>query len=193
MVDLLLKLFEKLIELTKERQRINRAFHDDFVLPLMEQFEVVHNQYISSLQKYLGLVQKQSPIFDKNNSVFKEIHSDMIFTHSSREKLIAMSEGMEPFFKDHDLSHEPIDSLVRWLYMYMKGVPNSCGGTQWRNIARGTLMDALGKIAYEQESINGMNPQKLAENEVIKKIEVLQEIYKEAQHDYYKFKATLLN
>jgi len=39
------KLISMVIDLLKEEQRLKKSMHDDFVLPLMDQFDEVHNNY----------------------------------------------------------------------------------------------------------------------------------------------------
>ena len=114
MLDVFLKLVEKLVDLAKESQRVKRSLHDDFILPVMQQFELVHQEYISSFQAYRELAISKAPTFEKDNSVFLRLESDMIFTHASREKLRAMSEGLKLVGNKYNRSDE--DKIQNFIF-----------------------------------------------------------------------------
>lgn len=51
MLDLILKLVDRLIDLSKRNEEVNRSLVANFVQPAFETFEKVHTDYIDSLTR----------------------------------------------------------------------------------------------------------------------------------------------
>ena len=56
MLELVEKIISKDIEIIREHKRRQRGLFDDFILPLMQQFEGLHNKFISTLKLYVDLI-----------------------------------------------------------------------------------------------------------------------------------------
>jgi len=192
MLDLFLKLLEKLLDLAKESQRVKRLLHDDFILPVMQQFEHVHQEYISSFQVYRELATSQSPAFKTDNPVFSKLESDMIFTHASREKLVAMSEGLMPFRNKYGWSDE--DKIGRFIWSmleYIQSISDSARD-RYSNAPRENILESLRRIAAGDRFHEGMSPSQEAEREILEKMWKMQDLYSDIQHVYQQARTDLL-
>lgn len=195
MLDLLLKLIEKLIEFSKERQRVTRSLHDDFLLPLMQQFENVQQEYISTLQNYRELISSNADNFNEDNPVFSKLESDMIYTHLSRGKLAAMLEGLVPMIDSYNFGDEffYIDRFISAMDRYIRFI-TSTAGEYYRNFPREDLLQTLHKISIgESDSFyKDLTPTQQADIEVLDKIKEMQQLYTSIQHSYQKAKKVML-
>lgn len=193
MLDLFLKLIEKLVDLAKEKQRIRRSFHDNFVFPFMKQFENVHQEYISSFQTYRKLITEEAPTFTKNNGVFEKLESDMIYSHSSREKLMAMSDGIRSLVIKYNWSGEDkIGIFILSLSEYIESISDSAGD-RYRNAPRGSLLELLRDIAVDNWHREGGTPSQDAEKEILEKMREMQDLYSNIQNTYQQAKTEMLN
>lgn len=184
MLDLFLKLIERLVDLAKESQRVKRSLHDDFIIPVMQQFEHVHQEYISSFQAYRELVTSNVPTFKEDNPVFSKLESDMIFTHASREKLRAMSKGLMLVCNGYNRSDkDKIRSFIWLICEYIDSISDSAGG-QSLNQARGSILETLHHIAARDKTYKVMTPSEEAEREILKKMWEMQDLYANIQRVY---------
>ena len=192
MLDLFLKLVEKLVDLAKESQRIRRALHDDFVSPVMQQYEIVHKEYISSFQVYRQLSTSNAPDFKNDNPVFSKLESDMIFSHASMKKLMAMSKGLSPFQEKYNWFNE--DKIRRFIWSmleYVQSISDSARD-RYSNAPRGNILDSLNRIAAGDRFHEGMSPAQEAEREVLEKMWEMQDLYSHIQSTYQAVRAELL-
>jgi len=190
MLDLFIKLIEKLVELAKEKKRLKRSLHDDYVLPLMQQFENVHQEYITSFQEYREIIVAESPNFSKTNGVFAKLKSDMIFSHSSRKKLMAMSEGMIPN-KCNYPGEDSIDRFIWIVFDYVHSISDSTSNRD-SNLPRRSLLEALQDIVAGNRLHEELTPSQEAEREVLEKMWDMQKLYTDVQYAYQEAKKDLL-
>ena len=192
MLDLFIKLVNKLIEVAKERQRIKKSFHDDFMIPIINQFEAVHKEYISSFKNYRDLVSEQSPNLDKNNNVFLKLESDMIFSYESRVKLAAMCQGLNPFLERmYSPNPDNIEQFFRSLASYINNISDA-GRFRYDNQPRESMLTVLEQIVSGEYNHPNMSPSQLAERTILEKMWEMQDIYSNIQYNYQRAKTDIL-
>ncbi len=195
MLDLFIRLMDKLIVLAKEWQREKRLLHDDFILPLMQQFEIVHKEYISSFMSYRDLINTEAPNFTNKNPVFNKLDADMIFTHSSRDKLFSMSKNIDllrnPNHADKMYEEDnKIGIFILHVHWYVAAISDSF--LRNFNAPRMSLVETLSKIASGNRDHKGMSPSQEAEKEVSEKMWEMQDMYSEIQDAYQEARVELL-
>jgi hypothetical protein len=87
MLDLLLKLIDRLIALAKKRSEINRELFNDFVQPAFQTFEIVHADYIESLTRYSARLADKTFGLNLDHPVFRDIELDSLKSEHLRTKL----------------------------------------------------------------------------------------------------------
>lgn len=73
MLDLFLKLIEKLIDLVKQRQQLNRATFDELASPAMASMEAVHDDYVKTFSEYRAILKDKHIPLDDEHPVFDKI------------------------------------------------------------------------------------------------------------------------
>jgi hypothetical protein len=86
-IDLLLKLVDRLIDLAKRHEEVNRAFFVNFIQPAFQTFEIVHGDYIDSMVRYTARLADKTLKMDLNHPVFADIELDALKTDHLRTKL----------------------------------------------------------------------------------------------------------
>lgn len=210
MIELFLKLMEKLVELAREKKKANRSLHDDFVLPLMKQYEELHNQYVSTFQEYGSLINAELPEFTVNNHVFAKIKSDILWSHTNREKLWAMSSPLinsQASLRSLAPPNDKLERFIYHLYHYIISVHDMAEESEMSNIQRYGLLESLKIIAdnqnlslrqidFSHNSLEGLEKMTLkqeAENQVLQRIEEMQRHYRNIQKAYQEAKLDLLS
>lgn len=87
MLDLVLRLLDRLIELAKRKEEVNRAAFSNFVQPLFQAFEAVHGDYVDSLVGYRRRFDDLSLKMDIDHPVFEDIHLQSLKSEHLRIKL----------------------------------------------------------------------------------------------------------
>lgn len=87
MTDLLFRLIDRAIDLAKRRERQRSDFYKNFVEPTWRDFEAVHQNYLSTFQRYAELVADTKIHFDQSHSVFRAIELDSLLSDAMRSKL----------------------------------------------------------------------------------------------------------
>jgi hypothetical protein len=76
MLDLFLKLIDRLIDLAKRRQEINKASFTDFVAPAMADLEAVQKDYLDSFRRYRDLLEDKKIPLTIDHPVLEAIRKD---------------------------------------------------------------------------------------------------------------------
>lgn len=61
--------------------------YEKFLEPAMDDFEKVHDNYLQSMKSYLRLIKENNEPFNEDNSIFKILIEDSLFSGNLREKL----------------------------------------------------------------------------------------------------------
>jgi hypothetical protein len=86
-IDLLLKLVDRLIDLARRREEVNRGLFVNFIQPAFQTFELIHADYIDSLVRYRSRLADETQIMDLSHPVFSEIELDALKTDHLRTRL----------------------------------------------------------------------------------------------------------
>jgi hypothetical protein len=87
MLDLILKLIDRLIALAKKREEVNRGMFVDFVQPAFQTFETVHADYIDSMTRYMARLEDRAFKMTTDHPVFRDIEMDSLKSEHLRTKL----------------------------------------------------------------------------------------------------------
>jgi hypothetical protein len=87
MIDLVLRLIDRLIDLSKRQEQVDRALFTDFVAPAFEAFERVHTDYIKSLVRYQSRLSDPAYPIDLTHPIFDDMKLDSLKTQHLRTKL----------------------------------------------------------------------------------------------------------
>jgi hypothetical protein len=174
LIDLIDKLISRVIDLLKEEQRLKKSMHDDFVMPLMNQFDEIHKNYIRTFVRYRKTINQVDSPLNKEHPLFEEIKKDSLLSASMRVKLGALWRVID---KRNDNSGELIillKSIARYLEFAVKSpIP--------RNDVRASLTsDLLGATKEQACSV------------VEEKLEQLQGDFSRVQEKYQDLKMKLV-
>jgi hypothetical protein len=114
MLDLLLKLIDRFIDLAQRRREDNRRFFSDFVAPAMTDFEAVHKDYLDSFKKYGDLVTNESFLLNEDHPVFSAIRKDNLFSDGLRGKVKVAYASRSNWY--------PIAGLLGAMEAYLTGL-----------------------------------------------------------------------
>lgn len=116
MLDLVLKLIEKCVDLAKRREKVSAELYKNFVAPAFKDFEAVHKNYLDSFRRYRALLSDTRIQFDSSHPIFAELREDSLFSHNLRVKLRVLRL----------LRNDPIfGSLLRVMFEYLNATCNS--------------------------------------------------------------------
>ena len=87
MIDLALKLIDKLIDLGKRREEQNKNYYNNFVAPAFADFEIVYNGYLTSCRRYINLIRHPRYTLNNRHPIFKEISEDQLFSRGIKSKI----------------------------------------------------------------------------------------------------------
>jgi hypothetical protein len=110
-LELLLKLLDRWIDIKKSSQDVDRAFFADFVAPAIADFEAVHKDYLDSFRRYRDEIQNGKYDLDSFNPVFSMINQDSRSSRDLRLKLFELE-------KEHSLT--AMGGLIRSIMEYLQ-------------------------------------------------------------------------
>jgi hypothetical protein len=90
-----LAVVDRLIQLTDRREKLNRNTFTDFVVPVMADFEAVHNDYIDSFRRYLDKIGDTSIPLWMGHPVLEELQRDSLLSINLRTKALALTRMPE--------------------------------------------------------------------------------------------------
>jgi hypothetical protein len=96
MIELVLKLIEKCIELVKRREEVTAKLFDNFVNPAFHDFDLVHRNYLDSFKHYREMLMDTEPELNRAHPILSELRQDALFSEDLRAKLRALEplQGM---------------------------------------------------------------------------------------------------
>jgi hypothetical protein len=94
-MDLIFKLIEGLIQLARHREESDRKLYENFVEPVVNDFEKVHHNYLETFQNYRKMIDSESVSMDQSHPVLKQIKEDMLFSAQLRAKLKSLENHIE--------------------------------------------------------------------------------------------------
>lgn len=187
MVDLFLKLIDNLIQLGKRREEINRNTFSDFVQPIMDDFETVHNDYISSFQRYMKMLKNEDIHLTSKHPVLQEIRNDNLFSESLRSKLIELDSIID----NHVIGH--FASMVKWYLSGATTPPEHIEYEEWDGISqsrrvkfKNSLKEILSSEKTDQEK------RTLAIGAIHESVDSLQHYYGDIIREHIELKKKLL-
>jgi hypothetical protein len=87
MLDLILKLIDRCIDLAKRKEQTSRSLFTDFVAPALADFEVVHRGYVDTFRRYRQMIETSSDFTELKRKLQNEIKVDHLFSASDRAKI----------------------------------------------------------------------------------------------------------
>jgi len=94
MLDLIFRLIDRCIQLAEKRREQNRSIHQDFIEPILADFETVHADYITSFSEYRDLIFTSECPFDTDHPVITKLARDMLLRQQLRARLFAKKKLM---------------------------------------------------------------------------------------------------
>lgn len=90
MLTLVISFVDRIIQLAKQQQETDRKLNDDFLVPIVADFEKVHQNYLDSFSSYRSEIEKHSGSFDESHPVLARMQSDSLVSQNLRAKLEAL-------------------------------------------------------------------------------------------------------
>lgn len=81
-----IQVIDRLIQLVDRREKVNRAMFMDFVVPVMADFELVHQDYIESAKRYIALLEDKTVPFNDEHPIFESIRQDRLLAAHLKQK-----------------------------------------------------------------------------------------------------------
>ena len=147
LIDLIDKLISRVVDLLKEEQRIKKTMHDNFIVPLMSQFEEIHENYVQTFIKYGEIISGGDFPITKAHPVVKEIKKDSLTSNSMRVKLGALWRALEDSKDNSSELTALLEAIGRYLQFAVESpVPS--------NVARAELTaDLIGAAKEDADHI----------------------------------------
>jgi hypothetical protein len=101
MLELAIMVIDRLISLVKQRQETDRQLHDDFFVPLVADFEALHQNYLETFATYRSDIDGSAVPLSPSHPVLARISRDSLFTAQLRGRLLPLQEVKDdPVFAD---------------------------------------------------------------------------------------------
>ena len=172
-IDLIDKLISRAIDLLREEQRSKKSIYDNFVKPLTDQFDELHNDYIRTFIKYREvIIQGDARLHDKH-PLFDLIKNDSLSSDSMRVKLGALY----CVIKEEKGGSSEFKILLRGIALYLK---YSVEAPEPVNSPRDLLAALKGESKEQAVFI------------IEEKIKELQREYADFRYGYERLKITLI-
>jgi len=181
MVD---KLIDRAIGLVREHKAVRRALHDDYVAPLIAQFDEVHRNYLTTFRKYREMIATGETNFSASDPVFQEIKNDSLFSGDVRAKLGAFWQGL-----DHRDNADSITALLSAIFRYLASgtdYPFDCNAPRHSFLFE---LEHIASVAKEDEAERGNTGRGHACSVLDEAVGNLQHSYGRVQKAYQQVKA----
>lgn len=97
MLDLIIRIVDRFISLIKERECFNRSSYDDFVAPIMGDFETLHVEYLKFFEAYRARINETNFPISCDDPLIKDIKRDVLFNVDALSKLrVLKSDEKDP-------------------------------------------------------------------------------------------------
>lgn len=180
-VELLDKLISKAIDLLKEEQRAKKSLHDDFVMPLMNIFEEVHNNYIMTFINYREVIINGPYYISDKHKVIDLIKKDSLSSGAIRVKTKALLKAIEGRSNNSNQLILLLKSIARYLDVYQSEI-----GPEETGPSENTI-----RVCYLNQVLIGISKECACQaNERI--IENLQSLFFRVQVKYQNLKSELI-
>src|SRR5690242_16457465 len=90
MLDTVLKLIDRCIDLVKRREQVNRDLFNDFVEPAFADFKAVHRDYVESFRRYRTMISDEAIPLTRQHPIFQAIQSDNLYSQDLRNSVYAL-------------------------------------------------------------------------------------------------------
>jgi DNA-binding protein H-NS len=186
MIDLIVKLIEKCIQLVQQRQEANRKLYTDFVEPAISDFEKVHQNYLETFKQYREMLTSDSTPINSKHPVLQKLEQDINFSAHLRTKLTALHQ-----FKD-----DPVfGTFIMRIVQYTEGGEMSkiitLKGRRLFNTPRSATIVGLSQLFNSEQSEDEKRAQALALMDKV--IEELQWAYGQVIEEQLKLKRQTLD
>jgi len=112
MLEILMKVIDRLIQLVKERQESDKKLYEDFVVPAFSDLEKLHQNYLETFQSYRRDIEARSSPLTREHPVLNKIKQDSLYFAQLRSKLSSL----------HDFRTDPVfGSLIEQIVYYTQG------------------------------------------------------------------------
>jgi hypothetical protein len=130
LLDLILKLLDRLIDLGKHRQEVSRASFTDFVAPAMADLETVHQDYLDSFRRYRDMLENTTIPLTADHPVLRTIARDNLFSEGLRSKILELNPITD------DKVFGPFISRVKWYVSGASTPPEAVEYEPWDGISQ---------------------------------------------------------
>lgn len=86
MLEILLAVIDRLVHLVKQRQETDRQLYEDFVVPALADFEILHQNYLDTFHGYLRDIRTERKL-RPNHPVLRKIKEDSLYSEQLRARL----------------------------------------------------------------------------------------------------------
>jgi hypothetical protein len=150
MIELAMTLLDRLLAMVKQRQESDRKLHDDFLVPIVGDFEKLRQSYLDTFSAYRADLEKAADPLTADHPVLGRIARDAVFTAQLRAKLEALAEfRSDPVFADlvnAARSYVASGEMARFVLVEgQKAIPNVARQRLiegWKRIFAGDAADA---------------------------------------------------
>ncbi len=185
-LELILKLLDKLTDLLKRQQENDRAFFNDFVEPVFQDFEKLHQAYLDSFTKYRELLGKPNgSAEDLAVQLLQSIRRDTIQIDRQVAKLAELASAL-----DGDATTNFCESLICYLQhkSVIPSLPLILDGPSFRN----TSCPFIGQRALEVKDWSISTSRNSITQDVDVIVKNLQLNYQSTVREYMTLKRQLL-
>ncbi|MBN1602282.1 MAG: hypothetical protein JW915_11775 [Chitinispirillaceae bacterium] len=199
MIDIILKIIDRCIDLIKRKEEVNRDLFTDFVKPIQDDFDQVHENYMISFKKYRDMMDTVEHPVSSDSILFKSISEDSVFSYYDRAKLHLLKR-----YSNHTVFGQYIKEIRSYLILSndanpLQGVTNKIEGNPKDIYEENLRMNAprfwtINQIieAQKEQGLNKENYRDLAICKIDEMVLTLQQHHERIYQEYLNLKDKLL-
>lgn len=110
MLDLILRLIDRCIDLAKRKEQTRRNLFTDFAAPAFNDFEILHKSYLETFRSYRSMIETATNFTELKEELDKKINVDSMFSTAERSKVWEL----EKWVNDPEIG-EFILAIIRYI------------------------------------------------------------------------------
>ena len=108
-VDLIDKLVDRVIQFVNYKKESRKTLLNDYITPIYEEFEIVHDAYLTSFNEYRNFL-KEATELSPNSPILDTIEKDNLFNAKQRAKVFELTEAAQD---------EEVGGFLQSIYRYL--------------------------------------------------------------------------
>ena len=144
MLEIAISIIDRLISLFKQREENDRKLFENFVVPITDSLDKLHQDYLDSFDGYRAAICSSNISLDTNHPILLQIRKDALYKAQLRAKLEILSG-----YEDDPVFSNLVKAVARYISIGMSSRDTLLDGyteSTGANYARSYLLNGLTNI-----------------------------------------------